>query len=300
MPPLYAPPPSEQIFKSFLPGKYIGFSISKYFASRFTYLSEQDWIELILKGKIKVNEVVVSPDYILRQHDFIYSNLGLCQEPPVNRNLEVLFEDANVRVFNKVAPIPVHPSGRFFKNSMTELLKKKYPAEIPRPVQRLDVATTGVLVFARTRKAAAFLMDEFSGQRVYKEYLAVVEGTPKKRCFTVDEPIGRITKTRWGVGSKTQSAKPAITDFEWLYSWEGLSLLKVVPRSGRTNQIRVHLKSLGLPIWNDPVYGRGENDPAVEMGLHARRLRFNCLDQSHDIEAPWPRHFRSLMELNWG
>ena len=279
MSPLYAPPPSEQILSSFLPGKYIGFSLSKYFASRFTYLPEQDWIELILLGKITVNGDVVHPDYVLTEHDFISANLGLRQEPPANRNLEILHEDENLRVFNKAAPIPVHPSGRFFKNSMTELLKEKYPDEIPRPVQRLDSSTTGVLVFARNRKVAAFLMDEFTRQRIKKEYLVIVEGIPNKKRFTSNEPIGKINKTKWGIGPDIRFPKPAITDFELLGSRNKLSLLKAVPRSGRTNQIRIHLQS-------------------VKMGLHAYRLQFKCLNQLHDIKAPWPKHFQSLMEIS--
>ena len=295
MPLLCSTPPSEQILASFLPGKYIGFPIASYFATRFTYLSKTDWIELILQGKITVNGTSVLPNYILKEHDYISANLGFRQEPPANRNLNILYEDNNIRVFNKAAPIPVHPSGRFFKNSMTEILKEKYPDEIPRPVQRLDCSTTGTLVFARNRKAAAFLMDEFAEQRVLKEYLVIIEGKPMKRYFISDKPIGKIGGTRWGTGSNIQSSKRAITYFEWFGSQNGRSLLKAVPQSGRTNQIRIHLQSEGLPVWNDPIYGRGQKDPAIEMGLHAYRLKFNCLDRYYDIRAPWPGHFEPFI-----
>ena len=85
-------------------------------------------------------------------------------------------------MFNKPAPIPVHPSGRYFKNSMTEVLKTAYPDEIPRPVQRLDATTTGLIVFARSRQSAGFLTKEFQNHSdTEKYYLAVVKGKPKER-----------------------------------------------------------------------------------------------------------------------
>ena len=115
----------------------------------------------ILEGKITVNGQTVVPGLILHEHDKIVTHAGLRTEPPANRKLEVIYEDRHLRVFNKSAPIPVHPSGRYFHNSMTERLKEVYPDEVPRPIQRLDLGTTGVIVFARTCEAAAFLMDQF-------------------------------------------------------------------------------------------------------------------------------------------
>ena len=297
MPLLYSPPPSEQVLASFVPGRYIGFPIAKYFAFRFTYLTEEQWIRSIYAGRITVNGSVVEPGRILKEHDYIVANLGIRQEPPANRTLQVLYEDERIRVFNKAAPIPVHPSGRYYKNSMTELLKEVYPEEIPRPVQRLDTATTGVLVFARTKETATFLMKEFSSQNVYKEYHVIVEGLPKETHFTVEAPIGRKIHSKWGVGEGVRSPKPAFTKFEWLASDGDRSLLKAIPRSGRTNQIRVHLQFYGLPVWNDSIYGNGGGNSVSQMGLHAYRLRFQCFDQLRDITAPWPNHFESITNM---
>lgn len=292
---LHTLPPTEQVYTSHVPARYIGYAVEKYFVSRFNYQSEEEWITEIRQGKITVNGVRAFPGLVLGKQDKIVTRAGVRREPPANRQLEVIFENRHLRIFNKSAPIPVHPSGRYFQNSMTELLKEVYPGEVPRPIQRLDLGTTGVIVFARTRPAAAFLMHQFKSKNIYKEYLALVEGTPEQKKFLINTPIGKIEGSTRGVGGELIGAKKALTEVEWLISLNGRSLLKVVPRSGRTNQIRVHLASLGLPIVNDRVYGREENSD-LPIGLHAHRIRFNCFDDSLDVTARTPRQFHPFQE----
>ena len=257
---LFQPEASLQIYKSSPSPQYCGLSIEEYFSSRFTYQSKQDWIIQIENGDISVNGVTAQTGYILKEGDRIITRAGVRQEPPANRNLEVIYQDSHIRVFNKPAPIPVHPSGRYFQNSMTEVLKQLYPEEIPRPAQRLDATTTGVIVFARTREAAGTLMKEFKSHRIKKEYLALVEGEPKKKNFCINAPIGILKGSRRGVGDKIKNPKSAKTEVQFLATKNGQSLLKVSPLSGRTNQIRVHLSSYGLPIYNDMVYGKGSEE----------------------------------------
>lgn len=288
-------PPTEQVYQSHVPAKYIGFPIEKYFVSRFSYQSEQEWMALIREGRVTVNGQTAVVGVTLREHDKIVTRAGLRAEPPVNHQLEVIYEDRQIRIFNKSAPIPVHPSGRYFQNSMTERLKEVYPDEVPRPIQRLDLGTTGVIVFARTRQAAAFLMDQFKSKNIYKEYLAIVEGTPRREKFTIDTPIGKIKGSKRGVGADLIGSKPAVTEVQWLSACKGRSLLKVIPRSGRTNQIRVHLASIGLPIMNDRIYGQEEN-ANLPIGLHAHRIRFKCFDNLLDVAAAEPAHFRSFRD----
>ena len=221
--------------------------------------------------------------------------MGVREEPPADRTLDVVYEDDAIRVFNKGAPLPVHPSGRYFINSMTEILKEVYPDETPRPVQRLDALTTGLVVFAKSKEVAAHLMHEFKQNRVDKEYLALVEGIPSQKSFVVDTPIGRVVGSARAVGYQTQNPKEALTRFEEMSSQDGRALLKVFPRSGRTNQIRVHLASVGLPIVNDPVYGQ-RTDDTHKYGLHAHRLRFNGIDGEINLQAPWPDHFQPYLD----
>lgn len=304
---LRQPPLTDLVYQNHVPLRYYGFHLSRYFADRFTYLKEEEWIARIRAGSITVNGNTAEPEYVLKEHDHIVARMGKILEPQANRELTIIYEDAQIRVFNKAAPIPVHPSGRYFKNSMTELLKEVYPDEIPRPVQRLDATTTGTLVFARTRKAAAFLMNEFAANRVVKEYLALVEGKPKENRFVIDAPIGKIKGSARGIGEHAINPKPATTEVEWLSSIGGKSLLKVMPRSGRTNQIRVHLASVGLPVINDTVYGgsrQQSDDEKIQtapgtpqfFGLHAHRLSFLCIEKYLEITATWPAHFQPFID----
>ena len=292
---LFQPPASQQIYKSSPPQEYCGLSIEEYFSKRFAYQSLEAWIEQIKNGDILVNGMTAETGYILKEGDRIITYAGIRQEPPADRRMQVIYEDLDMRVFNKPAPIPVHPSGRYFQNSMTEVLKQLYPEEIPRPVQRLDTITTGVIVFARTRETAAVLMGEFQGHRIKKEYLAMVEGEPKEKEFCIDAPIGVLKGSHRGVGDQVKNAKPAKTKIQWLSSQNGRSLLKVVPLSGRTNQIRVHLSSYGLPIYNDKVYGQG-NDEIFQYGLHAWSLEFKYLNRTMKFKVKPPIHFEPLLE----
>ena len=293
---LYQPAASQQIYKSSPSPQYCGLSIEEYFSSRFTYQSRQEWIAQIENGDISVNGVTAQTGYILKEGDRIITRAGVRQEPPADRRLKVVYQDSHIRVFNKPAPIPVHPSGRYFQNSMTEILKQWYPEEIPRPVQRLDATTTGVIVFARTREAAGALMNEFKSHRIKKEYLALVEGEPKTEKFCIDAPIGVLKGSHRGVGDQIKNAKSAKTEVQWLASKNGQSLLKVSPLSGRTNQIRVHLSSYGLPIYNDLVYGQGSKEN-YQYGLHAWSLEFQCFDRTMGFRVKPPAHFESLLEL---
>ncbi len=292
---LHTPPPSEQLYESHVPERFAGLSIERYFASRFGYQTETQWKRTIDEGRITVNGQRAAVGTRVRSQDKIVTRMGVRSEPPANRSLDVIFEDRHLRAFNKAAPIPVHPSGRFFRNSMTELLKSAYPGEVPRPVQRLDAATTGVLVFARSKTAAAHLMRAFQEQTIHKEYLALVEGIPEQRKFTVRAAIAKPNGSKRAIGDALPNAKPAETDFERLTALNDRSLLRVVPRSGRTNQIRVHLSHLGFPVVNDPVYGSARNRGEA-MGLHALKLRFDLFETRMQFTAAPPAHFAPYLE----
>ena len=291
---LHTLPPTEQIYRSHVPLQYDSFPIEKYFAARFSYQDEEEWSRQIRAGKIIVNGKVALIGQKLRASDLTITNGGFRIEPAADRTLNVIYEDKDIRAFNKSAPIPVHPCGRYFKNSMTEVLKGVYPDEVPRPIQRLDVMTTGVIVFARTQKAAAFLMQEFKQNRVEKEYFALVEGVPRSKKFTIDKPIAKLAASKRVVGEGIPGSRPARTDVEWLTSINNISLLRVTPRSGRTNQIRVHLASEGLPIYNDSVYGHGKVSDQ-EFNLHHRRMQFQCFDTKFKLSAVYPPHFQPYL-----
>lgn len=292
---LHQPPASQQIYKSTISSQYHGFILEKYFTTRFPYQTREAWIAQILNGDITLNGKKAQPGSILCEGDRIITHAEIRREPPADRRLKIIYQDRHIRVFSKPAPIPVHPSGRYFRNSMTEVLKEMFPDEIPRPVQRLDVTTTGLIVFARSRQSASFLTKEFQEHRVQKEYLALVKGKPDKRRLTLTAPIGVLAGAKRGVGEGIMNPQVATTQVEWLASTKTHSILKVIPLSGRTNQIRVHLSSQGLPILNDEVYGEREGK-TYEYGLHAWKLSFQCFDRYLEFKASPPPHFHSFCE----
>ena len=292
---LHAISPTAQVYRSHVPPQYDGFQIEKYFATRFSYQDEEKWSREIIAGKIIVNGKVALIGQKLCAGDLTVTHAGLRIEPAADRTLHVIYQDTKIRAFNKRAPIPVHPCGRYYKNSMTEILKHVYPDEVPRPIQRLDAMTTGIIVFARTQKAAAFLMQEFQENRVEKEYLALVEGIPRSKQFSIDKPIGKLKGSKRAVGEEIPGSQSARTDVKWLASISGRSFLRVIPRSGRTNQIRVHLASVGLPICNDSVYGHGKAS-GREFGLHHRRMQFQCFDTKIELTVTCPPHFQPYVQ----
>jgi len=115
----------------------------------------------------------------------------------------------------------------------------------------------------------------------------------------VDAPVGKIKGAARAVGYQTRNPKEAVTRFEELSSLNGRTLLKAFPRSGRTNQIRVHLASVDLPVVNDPVYGQRMDD-SHRYGLHAYRLRFNGVNGEINLQAPWPEHFQPYLDAILG
>lgn len=219
-------------------------------------------------------------------------------EPPVNADIQVLYEDDSVVVVNKPAPLPMHPSGRFNRNTLTSILKQVYHREQLRIAHRLDANTTGVVVLSRSKAAARFIAPQFESGNVQKTYLARVHGQPEAESFSCDAPISK-TPTQAGLREVDPHGLDAHTDFKVLRRFDdGTSLVQAIPRTGRTNQIRVHLWHLGLPIMGDAGYlpdgelGQVQTLPldAPPMCLHAWKLTFcpKPSDQPLDVVASVP------------
>jgi len=175
-------------------------------------------------------------------------------EPAVNASIRLLHEDAAIVVVDKPAPLPLHPSGRFNRNSLQWILNEVYAPQKLRPIHRLDANTTGVVIFARTRHFANPLQTHFAAGEVEKLYLARIQGCPAEAVFACDAPIGAET-TELGGRAVAEGGLAARTEFRLLRQFsDGTALVAARPITGRTNQIRVHLQHLGLPICGDQAY----------------------------------------------
>ena len=196
--------------------------------------------------------------------------------------LPILYEDADIVAVAKPAGLITHSDGRTQEGTVEDWFKSKYQVEVTEPpssgyVHRLDRDTSGVLVFAKHATAYAFLRKAFHDREVKKEYLAFVYGAPKKKEGTIDFDIGR-SRSDFRLRSAQPKAKgllrDALTHYEVLAETEGYALMKMAPETGRTHQIRVHLKAIHHPIVGDTLYSP-KRPPSLSinrLGLHAYAL----------------------------
>ena len=204
--------------------------------------------------------------------------------------LDILYEDDRVIVVNKRQAMVVHPakgnrSGTLV-NALLYHLKdhaRAFAEEPVRPgiVHRLDKDTTGVLIAAKDPAAHEFLAREFHDRRVKKLYVAIVKGTPREQRGWVRTGLLRDPRNRKRFTWSREGGKPSSTYYRILRRYDGYSFLVLIPRTGRTHQIRVHCLSMGCPILGDPVYSRRDQRfPEATLMLHASRLGI------HVPEAP--------------
>ena len=198
--------------------------------------------------------------------------------------LDVLYDDDDIVVVDKPAGRPVHPSPGHEAGALTTELVRRFPAmrgggsaERPGVVHRLDIETSGVMVFAKTQRAYLALRRAFESHRdMEKTYLAVLHGAPSKPRGTLRTLIGkRSGKMRMKVVEPGGDGLPAVTHWEVLGKHNGLALVEFRIETGRTHQIRVHAAHLGHPVVGDRLYGEA-NRPAraARMLLHAVELAF--------------------------
>lgn len=197
-------------------------------------------------------------------------------------DLPILYEDADIVAVAKPVGLITHSDGRTQEATAEDWFNEHYPHAIIVPaevgyVHRLDRDTSGVLVFAKNPAAYEFLRKAFHDREVQKTYLAFVYGTLKEKTGVIDFDIGR-SRSDFRLRSAQPKAKgrlrEALTRYEVVGETEGFSLMKMSPETGRTHQIRVHLKAIHHPIVGDRLYA--PNHPMAlgikRLGLHAYRL----------------------------
>ncbi|HPW77165.1 MAG TPA: RluA family pseudouridine synthase [Candidatus Omnitrophota bacterium] len=179
----------------------------------------------------------------------------------VATDYRILYQDPSFLVVDKPAPLPVHPVGRFREKNLLSLLKKNIASggDDLRIVNRLDSETSGLVLVGRSAGVTGKLGSLFEKRLVLKEYLAIVLGSPAVDRGTIEVPLGLKGGGVHNIRCFDANGQAAKTDYEVLRRMSGYSLLKVIPRTGRTHQIRVHLSLLGHPVAGDKIY----IDPSV-------------------------------------
>lgn len=187
---------------------------------------------------------------------------------PENIPVDTIYEDDDFLAINKPHGMPSHPSQNHHSGTLANAVMYLYRDKpfVYRILTRLDIDTTGVVVIAKN----AVFADAFQKSDIRKEYLAVCVGTPLQKKGIVDAPIGRAE----GIIKRcvTENGKPSLTEYEVLEEKNGLSLVRAVPVTGRTHQIRVHLAHIGCPLLGDYLYGKEIDGERTR--LHCEKLIF--------------------------
>jgi len=237
---------------------------------------------LIKSDNILVNGKTTKSSYKVQSGDeiditIIEENLDVEAE---DIPLDIIYEDEDIIVLNKPSGMVVHPSLGNTKGTLVNALMNHSKLSSvngefrPGIVHRIDKDTSGLLVVAKNDKAHLFLSEELKEHKIKRTYIALVHGLIKFDTGTVDAPIGRDKNDRKKMSITSTNSKKAITHFRVLDRYKDTTLLECKLETGRTHQIRVHMKYIEHPIVNDPVYSRDKNIDGFGQMLHAKEISF--------------------------
>ncbi|MFH0975390.1 MAG: RluA family pseudouridine synthase [Spirochaetota bacterium] len=269
-----------------------GARLIDFLSSRFRYHTIEKWEEIINAQDVKVNGSASLPDYILKNKDIV-SYTVILNEPPVDSNIKIIHNEDSFLVAFKPGNLPSHADGNFIKHTFSYLIKKMmsdkgYDGYL-KLAHRLDRETSGLLVVAKSKDANRALARQFEAHAVEKEYIAIVRGSIQDASFEADgaiapDPESSVSIRKRVVPAGTPNAQASLTRFEVIERLTDYTVVRCLPATGRTNQIRVHLAHIGHPLAGDKLYGRSDAE-FLEFVRAARRGSFEML--------PWmdaPRH----------
>ena len=297
--PLPGSQPYENRLPVTVPARYDHWSLVDFLDNLHPHVGRDQWLQLCATKRLVKDNQPVSHDQTVVAGERYERILPETVEPDINPNVEILLEDEAIIVVNKPAPLPMHPSGRFHRNTLQYILRSVYHPVCPRNAHRLDSNTSGIVVFSKTRRIAAQLQPQFERCEVTKEYIARVHGRPPWKSFDCCAPISAAPQQA-GSRSVDPDGLAAQTRFQvaGFCAASEETLLYVQPRTGRTHQIRIHLCHLGFPISGDPLYRtdgtcevrRTLSLPDRPMCLHAAKLSFRhpLTEKMVTFSAPLP------------
>lgn len=230
---------------------------------------------------------------------------------PQNLPLEIVYEDDNVTVVNKAQGMVTHPAAGNWTGTLVNALLFHWgrgaveTSHRPGIVHRLDKDTSGLIITAKNITSETWLQTQFQQRRVKKEYIAIVVGRPPAASGNIKTQLIRDPRNRKRFKAVTDSSqgKFAHTVYRCIACYGPFSLMRLRLKTGRTHQIRVHMKHIGCPILGDPIYGsRNQVFPGATLMLHSSLLSLRlpeCQDFT-EFKSPTPQRFRKVMRVLHG
>ncbi len=280
--------------------------IDKVLAHQFNQFSRshlQKWIE---DGNVRVNGQPVKPKYKLAVGDQVVIEPEAPQKvdlTPEKIPLDIVYEDDDVIVVNKPQGMVVHPAPGHPDHTLVNALLYHSPLSTingefrPGIVHRIDKDTSGLLMVAKNDLAHRSLAAQLKAKTNQREYVALVHGVIKQDAGTINAPIGRSKKNR-KKQAVVSDGRHAVTHFKVLHRFRHYTLVSCRLETGRTHQIRVHMKSIGHPLAGDPLYGPRKTLPGRGQYLHARLLGFKHPRTGKELvfTAPLPEYFQQMLD----
>ncbi len=287
-----------------------GIRIDRFIAEELGMFSrsqiKQRNLRVFLDGRpIKFSKQVSTGDKI----ELRYEEIEFPEIVPEKVDLNIIFENKDVIVVDKPQGMVVHPANGNYSGTLvnallyySEILRNNFKDEKLRPgiVHRLDKDTSGVIIVAKNMDSHAFLSSQFKDRLTRKTYLAVVKGKPREKMGTIETNITRDPDNRKKFTTSSNRGKYSLTEYKIIRETGSHSFVKLLPGSGRTHQLRVHMLSIGCPILGDPVYGRKSKlHPEITMMLHAYKLEIILPGEikKRSFHAPLPERFKNYLFL---
>lgn len=248
-------------------------------------LSRSKIQNFIKSGNVKINDSIKKPSYILKENDKIDFEIPEEEKleiKPQDIPIEIVYEDENMLVVNKPSGMLTHPTTIERENTLVNALLYKFNnnlsdinGEFRRGIlHRLDRNTSGLLMIAKNNKAHEFLAEQIKNHTITKKYRAVVKGVIKEDEFEINSPIGRNPNQPHKMMTR-DDGKPSRTIVKVLERFKEYTYVELTLITGRTHQIRVHMKSINHPVYNDTLYGAGQGKVKTdEQVLQSYYLRF--------------------------